>query len=111
MVELAVMMPIIVILLLAVLQIGLLMEHKLLVHHVARETSRAAAIDPDLPSDLDTVASTNGLRPDRLTVTISEGEGRLVTARVEYQAPTAVPVVGLMIGDVTLASEVTMRSE
>ena len=54
-----------------------------------------------------------GLAGDRLTVT-SMGRGAAgsrVRGEVRYQAPTAVPLVGAAMGDVTLEAAATMRVE
>ena len=50
-VELALLLPVVVVLLLAVLQLGLVARDVVLVAHAAREASRVAAVDddPDVP--------------------------------------------------------------
>ena len=46
--ELALLLPVVLVLLLAVLQVGLLARDVVLVTHAAREAARAAATEPDL---------------------------------------------------------------
>jgi len=86
-VEVALLLPLLALLLLAVVQVGL----------VVREAAVAAV----------------RLDPDRLSVELSgstEPGGRL-TVTVRYRTPTAVPLAGALAGDRTLVAEATMRVE
>ena len=47
MVETALVLPLVVLFLLAVVQVGLVVRAQVLVTHAAREAARAAAVDPD----------------------------------------------------------------
>jgi Flp pilus assembly protein TadG len=112
-VELALLLPLVVVLLLAVLQVGLLARDVVLVTHAAREAARAAAIDPD-PAAAETAASAAaGLDPARLTTTVSgrADAGSRVRVEVRYRSATDVPLVGALVGDRTLRAVVTMRVE
>ncbi len=111
-VELALLLPVIVVLLLAVLQVGLLARDVVLVTHAAREAARAAAVDPDPGSAQAAARAAAGLEPDRLTVrlTSTEGTGR-VSVEVRYRARSSVPLVGVLIGERTLRASATMRIE
>lgn len=114
MAELAVVLPVIVLLVLAVLQVGVVARDHLVVHHAAREAARRAAVAPTATeARAGAMAATSSLDRGRLTVALSGGRtsGELVTARVEYRAATDVPLVGALVGDVHLAAEVTMRVE
>ena len=64
------------------------------------------------PSGQGTAAATAaaGLDADRLSVAVADGGDR-VTVTVRYTAPTDVPLVGVLIGDVTVTGTATMRSE
>jgi phage tail sheath gpL-like len=102
-----------VLLLLAVVQLGLLVRDQILVVHAAREAAREAAVDaaPDAPRRAALASST--LADSRLTVT-STGRGAAgsrVKVEVAYRAPTAVPLLGAAIGDLTLRASATMRVE
>ena len=112
-VELALLLPIVVLLLLAVLQVGLLARDVVLVTHAAREAARAAATDPDATAAQEAAAGSAGLRRDRISVEVrGRGEpGSRVSVTVTYRAPTAVPLVGALVGDRTLVSTATMRVE
>ncbi len=113
-VELALVLPVLVAAMLAVVQIGVIGHSYLLLWHAARESARAAAVSPTPAAARSAaVASSNGLDPARLTVALSGGAttGAPTTASLTYRVATDVPVVGRAIDDVTLKAEVTMRVE
>lgn len=112
-VELALVLPVVVLLALMILQAGLVAKDFLLVHHAAREAARAAAVEPSATTARSAAAAAGGLKGDRLTVFWSGGAdpGDRGTASVGYRSPTHVPLVGRLIDDVTLSAEVTVRIE
>ena len=112
-VELALLLPVVVLLLLAVLQVGLLARDVVLVTHASREGARAAATDPDPGAARAAALASSGLDPDHLTVTATgRGEaGSRVRVEVAYRAATTVPLIGALIGDRTVRSAATMRVE
>lgn len=112
-VELALLLPVVVLLLLAVLQVGLLGRDVLLVAHASREAARAAAVDADPGAARRAALASSGLDDDRLEVGVRgrDGPGSRVEVVVAYRAPTAVPIVGRLLGDRTLRARVTMRVE
>jgi hypothetical protein len=112
-VEVALVLPLVVALLLAVLQVGLVVRDQVLVVHAAREAARAAAVDPDPGAARRAAVDGSGLRPPRLHVRVgARGRpGSRVGVDVRYRAPTDVPVVGRILGDVTLTGRATMRVE
>jgi hypothetical protein len=112
-VELALVLPVVVLLALIVGQAAALGRDQLLVVHAAREAVRAAATDPDPGAALSAARGAAALEPDRVSVRQhGRGErGSRVTVTVTYRAPTAVPVVGAVLGDVSLTSSATMRVE
>jgi hypothetical protein len=103
-VELALCLPFVATALLLVVQVGLVAHTDVLVVHAAREAARAAAVGAPLPPP-------DGLDPARLTVVVEPRPGGRVRVTVRYSAPTDVPVVGPLVGDVTLSAEATMRDE
>jgi Flp pilus assembly protein TadG len=112
-VELALVLPLVVVLLLAVVQVGLVVRDQILVVHAAREAAREAAVDPAADAPRRAALASSTLDPDRLTVT-STGRGAAgsrVRVEVSYRAPTALPLVGAAVGDLTLRASVTMRVE
>ena len=112
-VELVLLLPVVVALVLVGVQIGLVARDRVLVAHVAREAARAAAVDPDPAAATAAAHRASSLDPDRVTVVLGPnrqpGDRLLVTVR--YRSPTTVPVVGHLVGDVTLAAQVTVRVE
>ena len=96
--------------LLAVIQIGLVVHARVMVTHAAREGVRIAAVERDAAAVREAVIASGGLAPDRLSVTAG-GSAERVTVVVRYVAPTNVPLVGPLLGDVELTAEATMRRE
>jgi Flp pilus assembly protein TadG len=112
-VELALLLPVVAVLLLAVLQVGLVGRDVVLVTHAAREAARAAAVDDDPDAPARAAAASSGLDPHRLQVTTTgrDGAGSRVTVEVAYRVPTAVPLVGALVGDKLVTSVARMRVE
>jgi Flp pilus assembly protein TadG len=112
-VELALLLPVVVLLLLAVLQVGLLGRDVLLVAHAAREAARVSAVDADPGAARRAALASSGLTDERLDVRVRgrDGPGSRVEVVVTYRAATTVPLVGRFLGDRTLRSAVTMRVE
>lgn len=112
-VELALLLPVVLLLVLAVLQVGLVARDVVLVTHASREAARAAAVDDAPGAPRRAALDSSGLVPDRLQVHVGgrAGPGSRVTATVTYRIPTTVPLVGALIGDRTVRSEASMRVE
>src|SRR5438552_747836 len=112
-VEAALVLPLITLLLLAVVQIGLLVRTELLVTHAAREAVRAAAVDADPQAATRAATGSSSLDAHRMRVRVQgrDGPGSRVQVDVTYSAPTDVPLVGGLLGDVTLQATATMRVE
>ena len=112
-VEVALVLPLVILLLLSVVQVGLLVRAEVLVTHAAREAARAAAVDADPEAPVLAAKSATTLAADRMDVQVHgrEGAGSRVEVEVTYSAATDVPLVGGLIGDVTLHAKATMRVE
>ncbi len=112
-VELALTLPLAVLFALMVIQAGLVAKDFLLVNHSAREAARAAAVDPTQAAARTGAVGGSNLEPGRMKVSLTGGSstGDLATATVTYQSPTDVPLVGWLVGDVSLQAQVTMRVE
>jgi Flp pilus assembly protein TadG len=109
-VELSLCLPVLALLLLAIVQVGVVVRDQVAVVHAAREGARAAAVTGAGPSDA--VAAVRGavrLDPGRLSVEAARGD--VVRVTVRYRAATDVPLVGRLVGDVTLQSTAVMRAE
>jgi len=112
-VEAALLLPFVFALLLVVVQVGLLVRAQILVTHAAREGARAAAVDAS--TDAAQIAATEAttLDPARMRVAV-DGRGPTgsrVHVTVTYRAPTDVPIVGPLLGDIDLEGGATMRVE
>ena len=107
------MLPVVVVLLLAVLQIGLVARDVVLVTHASREAARAAAVDPSPGAARAAAVASSGLSERRLTLEVSgrDGPGSMVRVMVAYRVPTDVPLVGAFLGDRRIRSTATMRVE
>lgn len=112
-VELALALPLVALLLLAVVQLGFLVRDQVLVVHAAREAVRQAAVDPSPDAARRAAAGSSGLAADRMRVSMSGrgAAGSHVQVTVTYRAPTEVPLVGPAIGDVQMHASATMRVE
>ena len=108
--ELALCLPILALLLLALVQVAVVVRDQVAVVHAAREGARAAAVTGAGPADgVAAARSAARLNAGRLDVDASRGESVRVT--VSYRSPTDVPLVGRLVGDVTLRATAVMRSE
>jgi hypothetical protein len=112
-VEVALLLPFVVLLAMTVAQIGLVVRDQVLVVHAAREGARAAAVESSTAAVVAAVHGATRLDPARISVTVSgrAGPGSLVTVRVTYRSPTDLPLAGRLVGDVDLVEEATMRVE
>jgi Flp pilus assembly protein TadG len=107
-VELALSLPLLCTLLLGIVQVAVIARDRLAVQLAAREGARAAAIDGASNAAARSAAATVALEPldVRLTTT-----GRTVRVTVHYTDPTDVPIIGVLLPDITVAATVTMALE
>jgi Flp pilus assembly protein TadG len=112
-VEAALLLPFVFALLLVVAQVGLLVRAQILVTHAAREGARAAAVDAGADAAHDAATGATTLNPARMQVAVDgRGDtGSHVHVRVTYRAPTDVPIVGPLLGEIDLEADATMRVE
>jgi Flp pilus assembly protein TadG len=114
-VEFALLLPVLLLLLLAVVQVGVLASDRLLLAHAARAGAREAAIQESDEAVREAATSGGaGLDPERLRleVTRTGSRGSPVTVSLSYD----VPIVGVLAGwllpaTVTISTEVTARQE
>ena len=110
-VELAIVLPVVVVLLLAVVQVGHVVRYRVVVVHTAREVARAAAVSPDAPSVAD-VGGRHGLDAARLGVEVAPpDDGGFVRATVSYDIATDVVLVGPLVPDVSVEATAAMLAE
>lgn len=112
-VELALVLPVLLVLVLGIVQVGLVVRDHVRVVHAAREGARAAAVSSDPAAAEQAVAANAGLAPDRLRVVTSGrgARGSAVTVSVTYRASTDLPLVGPLLPDLELDAAATMRVE
>lgn len=112
-VELALVLPLLAMVLLALVQCGLVIRDQILVVHAAREAAREAAVDGDAGAPLRAALASSTLDADRLEVKVgSRGPaGSRVRVEVTYRSPSDVPIVGKLLGDIGLSASTTMRVE
>ncbi len=107
-------LPVLVVAVLAVVQVARVAADRVAVEHTAREAARRAALDPD-PARVRAHAAraSPDLDPTRLVIELGpeRGRGQLVGVRVRYRSPTAVPLVGRLVGDVELTTSVVVQLE
>ncbi len=111
-VELALVLPVVVLVALLIVQVAAIAHHQLLLVHVAREAVRAAAVsDDDAPDAARRAAQrASGLDRDRLEVQTTL-VGDQVRVAVTYRDATDVVLAGPMLPDVGLTAEATMQRE
>lgn len=112
-VELALALPLLVLLTLAVVQVGVLARDRVAVTHAARAGARAAVVDPSPEGVRTAVARATGLDASRLRVDVAGGgtSGSLVTVRVSYRDATDVALIGPLVPDVVLTETLVARVE
>ena len=113
-VELVLVLPVVVVLALMVAQAAVLARDQLLVVHASREAARAAAVEADPASARRAATDASSLDQDRLATSVRgrSDRGSRVAVTVTYRAPTSVPLVGRLLGDITLrALEVLRRAD
>ena len=110
-VELALALPLVMVVLLGAVQVALVARDQIATVHAAREGARAAAVAaaPE-PAGTDAVRQASGLDPNRLVVAVAERAWR-VEIEVRYASPTEVPLIGGLLGDITVRAGAVMRVE
>ncbi len=94
-VELALVLPLVALLLLAMVQVGLVVRDQVLLTHAAREAAREAAVDPSPHAARRAVLAGAPLATDRLQVQLSRpGTGGRVTVRLSFRSPPTSPWSG-----------------
>ncbi len=112
-VELALVLPIVILLMLAVVQVGLVVRDQVLVTHAAREAAREAAVDPNPQAARRAALAGAPLEGDRFDVQLNgrPSPGERVEVTVSFRAPTSTPLVGPLIPELTLRARASMRVE
>lgn len=107
-VEFAVALPLIVIAMLAIAQVGVTVRNEVAVELAAREGARAAAVSADSAGS----ASAAARRAVDLPMDVSVAVGAsTVSVTVTYVDPTDIAIIGRAIGPVTHSATATMAIE
>ena len=113
--EFALVLPLVLILGLATLQVALLTKDELIVQGAARAGAREAAVTTDdAAARSAAVEAAPTLDPSRIDVLVerTDGSDRPVVVTVRYRAPIAISVVAWLFPDeVDLSASATMRDE
>ncbi|MEJ7582791.1 MAG: TadE family protein [Acidimicrobiales bacterium] len=112
-VELALALPLIMLGMLLVIQVGIIVRDQIRTVNAAREGARQAAVDARAGAARQAVLDSTGLASRRTGVGVSErgAVGSRVTVSVTYRAGTDVPLIGPLLPDVALRADATMRVE
>ncbi|HMK11923.1 MAG TPA: TadE/TadG family type IV pilus assembly protein [Acidimicrobiales bacterium] len=113
-VELALVLPVFVLLLLLLIQVGVLVRDQVMVIHAAREGARTAAVtgaNADAAEKAALAAAGLPLRSTDVVTTPPGTKHDLVRVEVRYTDSTNVPLVGRLLGDVHITGAVSMRVE
>lgn len=108
-VELALGLPIVVMFVLGVFQVGLVARDQLAVELAAREAARAASVSAS-PAAAATMAAARTAALAPLDVSVAVGH-RTVRVTVRYVNHTDMAIIGHAIGDVTLEATAVMALE
>jgi Flp pilus assembly protein TadG len=114
-IEFALVLPLVLLLLLALVQIGVLAHDRLVLTQASRAGAREAAVDPSLATvDAAVRGAAVGLDGDRLRVEVDRAgaRGSPVTVSLTYEAPIAATLAGWLFPEsVTMQVSATMRQE
>jgi hypothetical protein len=110
-VELALCLPLVVLVLLAGVQVALVVRDQITVIGAARDAARAMVVaDGRAGAANESVTRTARLSPGREHVSVTQQAG-LITVTVTYRSPTDVPLLGPFMPDIALHATATMAAE
>jgi len=111
--ELALLLPAMLVIVLAVAQLALIWRSQLLVTQAAREAARIGAVSADPAAIAAAARRATGLDPTRVEVTIVErgAPGEIVAVRVRYFPVDPLPIVGAATTSVVVSATATMLVE
>jgi len=114
-VEFALVLPLVLVVILALVQVGVFARDRVLVEAAARAGARAAALADD-PAAVTAAAqaAAPGLDAGILAIVTARSgtRGDPVTVSVTYVDPVRVPVVGWLVGgSISLTADATLRQE
>jgi Flp pilus assembly protein TadG len=107
-VEFAIVIPVMLVAVLGIVQVGLALRNELAVQLAAREGARAAAVTTDSAAAANAAAARAVDLPVDVETTIGDGQ---ITVTATYVDDTDVAIIGAFIGPVTHTASVTMTME
>ena len=108
-VEFALLLPVVVLVALAVIQVALVARDQMALAHAAREAARAASVDPD-PGAAE--AAAHRTVPDaEVSVTDRPEVGEEISVVVVHISKTDLPLIGPLVPDIAQVASATMRVE
>ena len=109
-VEFALLLPVAVVALLVIAQIGLVVRTRVMLTHAAREGVRVAAVGGSDAEVTAAVADAGSLDPAQLTVAVTR-DASVVRVLLVYEMQTDVSVVGAILNDPEMSSVAVMYRE
>jgi Flp pilus assembly protein TadG len=112
--EFALVLPLVLLMTLALVQVGVLVKDQLVVVESARAGAREASVSDDDAARQAAVGAATSLDAARLDVAVERhgGAGAPVSVAVTYHAPIAIPIVAwLFPSTIDLSTTATMRQE
>ena len=111
-VEVVLVLPFVVLVVAAVLQVSVIVRDRIRLGHAAREAARTAMVD-EASAVVEHARASTALDPTRLTVTVEGGDapGDRLVVTVRYRMPTDVAMVGPLLPDVTIEERLVTRRE
>ncbi|MEH7501322.1 TadE family protein [Neobacillus drentensis] len=115
-VEFALIVPLLIILLFGIIDFGRIFHVYLTIDHAGREAARAASIGKDDTTVINTAvndASSIGLTAGKVGVSPSgaRDSGTNITITINYPINFLTPVIGNIVGPITLTDTTVMRVE
>lgn len=108
-VEFALLLPVLLAALFAVVQVAMIARDQIAVVHAAREGARAAAVDPDPHRAVAAVRRV--LEGAEVEIGERGPVGSPIRVRVAYRSPTDLPLIGPLVPDPVLRADAEMRVE
>jgi len=108
-VEFALVLPLVVALALAIVQVAVIVRDQILTVHAAREAARVASVDAD-PGHA-RAAATRVLAGVDVDIGPRPAVGQPINISVRFRAPTDVPLLGALVPDLVLHASASMVAE
>lgn len=108
-VEFAMVLPIVVIFLMLILQVGLVVRQKVLVTNSSREAARILSVENN--SGKATSKAKESIKDANVQISRPSKQGEYLTVTVSDVVESKMPILGILFPDVTVSSKTSMRVE